>query len=67
MILSSISFLFNLIMNTSRLVHFLFQGNLVKRIAIGLILGLLVALVNPSITCSSTDFDFLPCYGSFSE
>ncbi|MFC2552762.1 serine/threonine transporter SstT [Aggregatibacter sp. HMT-949] len=36
-------------MNTSRLVHFLFQGNLVKRIAIGLILGLLVALVNPSI------------------
>ncbi len=49
MILSSISFLFNLIMNTSRLVHFLFQGNLVKRIAIGLILGLLVALVNPSI------------------
>ena len=49
MILGSISFLFNLIMNTSRLVHFLFQGNLVKRIAIGLILGLLVALVNPSI------------------
>ena len=49
MILSSISFLFNLIMNTSRLVNFLFQGNLVKRIAIGLILGLLVALVNPSI------------------
>lgn len=49
MILSSISFLFNLIMNTSRLVHFLFQGNLVKRIAIGLIIGLLVALVNPSI------------------
>ena len=49
MILSSISFLFNLIMNTSRLVHFLFQGNLVKRIAIGLVLGLLVALVNPSI------------------
>ena len=49
MILSSISLLFNLIMNTSRLVHFLFQGNLVKRIAIGLILGLLVALVNPSI------------------
>ena len=49
MILSSISFLFNLIMNTSRLFHFLFQGNLVKRIAIGLILGLLVALVNPSI------------------
>ena len=55
MILSSISFLFNLIMNTSRLVHFLFQGNLVKRIAIGLILGLLVALVNPSI---QQTFDF---------
>ena len=55
MILSSISFLFNLIMNTSRLVYFLFQGNLVKRIAIGLILGLLVALVNPSI---QQTFDF---------
>ena len=55
MILSSISFLFNLIMNTSRLFHFLFQGNLVKRIAIGLILGLLVALVNPSI---QQTFDF---------
>lgn len=55
MILSSTSFLFNLIMNTSRLVHFLFQGNLVKRIAIGLILGLLVALVNPSI---QQTFDF---------
>ncbi|OOF55090.1 serine/threonine transporter SstT [Rodentibacter genomosp. 2] len=36
-------------MNTSRLFHFLFQGNLVKRIAIGLILGILVALVNSSI------------------
>lgn len=36
-------------MNASRLFHFLFQGNLVKRIAIGLILGILVALVNPSL------------------
>ncbi|OOF38177.1 serine/threonine transporter SstT [Rodentibacter rarus] len=36
-------------MNTSRLFHFLFQGNLVKRIAVGLVLGVLVALVNSSI------------------
>ena len=36
-------------MNTSRLIHFLFQGNLVKRIAIGLLLGILVAVVDPSI------------------
>ncbi|THA08486.1 serine/threonine transporter SstT [Rodentibacter pneumotropicus] len=36
-------------MNTSRLFHFLFQGNLVKRIALGLILGILVALVNSTI------------------
>lgn len=36
-------------MNVSRLFYFLFQGNLVKRIAIGLVLGILVALVNSSI------------------
>ena len=36
-------------MNTSRLFHFLFQGNLVKRIAVGLVLGILVALVNESV------------------
>ncbi|OOF88553.1 serine/threonine transporter SstT [Rodentibacter ratti] len=36
-------------MNTSRLFHFLFQGNLVKRIALGLVLGILVALLNSSI------------------
>jgi len=40
-------------MNTSRLFHFLFQGNLVKRIAIGLVLGILVALVNESVKNSS--------------
>ena len=36
-------------MNTTRLFHFLFQGNLVKRIAVGLVLGILVALVNESV------------------
>ncbi|OOF57895.1 serine/threonine transporter SstT [Rodentibacter genomosp. 2] len=36
-------------MNVSRLFYFLFQGNLVKRVAIGLVLGILVALVNSSI------------------
>ncbi|MCQ9120423.1 serine/threonine transporter SstT [Rodentibacter pneumotropicus] len=36
-------------MNTSRLFHFLFQGNLVKRIALGLILGIFVALVSSTI------------------
>ena len=40
-------------MNTSRLFHFLFQGNLVKRIAVGLVLGILVALVNESVKNSS--------------
>ena len=40
-------------MNTTRLFHFLFQGNLVKRIAIGLVLGILVALVNESVKNSS--------------
>ncbi|MGC7559400.1 serine/threonine transporter SstT [Pasteurella sp. PK-2025] len=36
-------------MNTSRLFAFFFQGNLVKRIFIGLILGLIVALVTPTL------------------
>ncbi|EJS88630.1 serine/threonine transporter SstT [Pasteurella multocida subsp. multocida str. Anand1_buffalo] len=36
-------------MNTSRLFSLFFQGNLVKRIFIGLILGLLVALVTPTL------------------
>ena len=40
-------------MNTSRLFHFLFQGNLVKRIAVGLVLGILVASVNESVKNSS--------------
>ena len=40
-------------MNTSRLFYFLFQGNLVKRIAVGLVLGILVALVNESVKNSS--------------
>ena len=40
-------------MNTTRLFHFLFQGNLVKRIAVGLVLGILVALVNESVKNSS--------------
>ncbi|WP_109078814.1 serine/threonine transporter SstT [Aggregatibacter kilianii] len=34
-------------MNMSRLVSLFFQGNLVKRIAIGLVLGILVALITP--------------------
>lgn len=42
-------------MSSSRLFHFLFQGNLVKRIALGLVLGILVALVNSSIEQA---FDF---------
>ena len=40
-------------MNTTRLFHFLFQGNLVKRIAVGLVLGILVALVNESVKNSA--------------
>lgn len=36
-------------MNTSRLVNLFFQGNLVKRIFIGLVLGLVVALVTPAL------------------
>lgn len=49
-------------MNTSRLFHFLFQGNLVKRIAIGLVLGILVALVNESVK-NSTGVDLASSFG----
>ena len=34
-------------MNMSRLISFFFQGSLVKRIAVGLVLGILVALITP--------------------
>ena len=36
-------------MNTSRLFRLLFQGNLVKRIATGLVLGIIIALVGPAL------------------
>ncbi|TDQ57201.1 serine/threonine transporter [Mesocricetibacter intestinalis] len=36
-------------MNSSRLFSLLFHGNLVKRIFIGLLLGILVALISPSL------------------
>ncbi|NBI42111.1 serine/threonine transporter SstT [[Haemophilus] felis] len=36
-------------MNTSRFFSLFFQGNLVKRIFIGLVLGILVALITPSL------------------
>ncbi|UXN35632.1 serine/threonine transporter SstT [Avibacterium paragallinarum] len=36
-------------MNTSRLYSLFFQGSLVKRISIGLLLGLLIALISPSL------------------
>ncbi|MFQ1048581.1 serine/threonine transporter SstT [Avibacterium paragallinarum] len=36
-------------MNTSRLYSLFFQGCLVKRISIGLLLGLLIALISPSL------------------
>ena len=49
-------------MNTSRLFHFLFLGNLVKRIAIGLVLGILVALVNESVK-NSTGVDLASSFG----
>ena len=49
-------------MNTSRLFHFLFQGNLVKRIAVGLVLGILVALVNESVK-NSTGVDLASSFG----
>ena len=51
-----------MIMNTSRLFHFLFQGNLVKRIAVGLVLGILVALVNESVK-NSTGVDLASSFG----
>ena len=49
-------------MNTSRLFHFLFQGNLVKRIAIGLVLGILVALVNENVK-NSAGIDLASSFG----
>ncbi len=49
-------------MNTSHLFHFLFQGNLVKRIAVGLVLGILVALVNESVK-NSTGVDLASSFG----
>ena len=49
-------------MNTSRLFHFLFQCNLVKRIAVGLVLGILVALVNESVK-NSTGVDLASSFG----
>ena len=49
-------------MNTSRLFHFLFQSNLVKRIAVGLVLGILVALVNESVK-NSTGVDLASSFG----
>ena len=49
-------------MNTSRLFHFLFQGNLVKRIAVGLVLGILVALVNESVK-NSAGIDLASSFG----
>ncbi|WP_226692955.1 MULTISPECIES: serine/threonine transporter SstT [Rodentibacter] len=49
-------------MNVSRLLHFLFQGNLVKRIAIGLILGILVAWVNKHLH-QSLGFDLAATVG----
>ena len=36
-------------MNTSRLFRLLFQGNLVKRIATGLVLGIIIAFVGPAL------------------
>ncbi|QPB43656.1 serine/threonine transporter SstT [Rodentibacter haemolyticus] len=49
-------------MNISRLLHFLFQGNLVKRIAIGLILGILVAWANKYLQ-QSLGFDLAATVG----
>ena len=49
-------------MNTSRLFHFFFQGNLVKRIAVGLVLGILVALVNESVK-NSAGIDLASSFG----
>lgn len=39
-------------MNTSRLFALCFQGNLVKRISIGLVLGIVVAILSPSLEAS---------------
>ena len=36
-------------MNISRLISLFFQGNLVKRIAIGLLLGIIVAQISPML------------------
>ncbi|WP_439256706.1 serine/threonine transporter SstT [Lonepinella sp. BR2271] len=36
-------------MNSSRLFSFLFQGSLVKRISIGLVLGILLAIISPEL------------------
>ena len=36
-------------MNMSRLISLFFQGSLVKRIAVGLVLGILVALITPML------------------
>lgn len=36
-------------MNTSRFFSLFFQGNLIKRIAIGLVLGIIVALISPTL------------------
>ncbi|MDH2926861.1 serine/threonine transporter SstT [Lonepinella koalarum] len=36
-------------MNSSRLFSFLFQGSLVKRISIGLVLGILLAVISPEL------------------
>ena len=49
-------------MNTTRLFHFLFQGNLVKRIAVGLVLGIFVALVNESVK-NSAGIDLASSFG----
>ena len=39
-------------MNSSRLISFFFNGNLVKRIAVGLVLGILVAYLSPLLNSS---------------
>lgn len=44
-------------MNTTRLFNLFFQGSLVKRIAIGLVLGIIVALINPTLE-SALGFSF---------
>ena len=49
-------------MNSARLFHLLFQGSLVKRITIGLLLGFIVALVSPILT-SLLGFDLAKAVG----